>query len=81
MINRFPGYHPHIRCAHELTELPAAELGEDELSSDGGAGDEPGDGGHAAAGYRPHGGGECYLQLFLTPACLLQLSVGVPDQS
>ena len=69
MINRFPGYHRNIRCAHELTELPAAELGEDELSSDGGAGDEPGDGGHAAAGYRPHGGGESVLSTTL----LLQL--------
>ena len=31
---------------------------EDEVSSEGDAGDKPGDEGHAAAGYRPHGGGE-----------------------
>ena len=31
---------------------------EDEVPSEGDAGDKPGDEGHAAAGYRPHGGGE-----------------------
>ena len=65
----FSRLHLHIRCSRELTELPAAELCEDELSSDGAAGDEPGDESHAAAGYRPHGGGESVLSTTL----LLQL--------
>ena len=58
---------------------------EDEVSSEGDAGDEPGDEGHAAAGYRPHGGGEpvdiicnsllVHIQLVAIP------SVGVPELS
>ena len=56
---------------------------EDEVASEGDAGDKPGDEGHAAAGYRPHGGGESVdiICNSLLPQLVVTPSVGVPELS